>query len=542
VGDDTFDLIVIGAGINGSGIARDAALRGLRVLLLDKGDIANGTTAWATRLIHGGLRYLEHREIGLVRESLRERERLLRLAPHLVRPLPLVIPVYRGDRRGRPLIQAGMLAYDVLSFDKSLPRHRVLRRAGALRREPGLNPDGLLGAAVYYDAQVEYAERLAVENALDARDHGATIRTYHRVDRILSDDDQVSGVSGHDALTGEAFVARSPVVINVAGPWVDAVLAGAPGGGSQRLIGGTKGSHIVVGPFPGAPHDALYVEARRDGRPFFIVPWNDAYLIGTTDVRYDGDLDEVVAEAWEIDLLLEETNRVIPSARLTRDDVRYSYAGVRPLPHVPNGTEGAITRRHIVRDHGREGGPRGLFSVVGGKLTTYRELAEQAVALALRALGRPETASRTIEISLPGGRAAGGWEAFREAFLRDSPLPRASSEHLLRVYGAQAEHVLAMATTPDLREIVDPFTGAIAAEIPWAFEVEAAQTLTDALARRTMIGLGPDVGVGVDRAVAEVARRTLGWSPARASDEVEAYRRWIRRYRPRSLEAATASA
>src|SRR5215211_89961 len=173
LGNEPFDLIVIGAGINGAGIARDAARRGLRVRLLDKNDLGGGTTATSSRLIHGGLRYLEHREFGLVRESLRERERLLRIAPHLVKPLPLLIPIYRGDRRGPRLIRLGMVAYDVLSFDKSLDRHHMLSTENALQRAPGLEPDGLRGAALYYDAQVEYPERLAVENALDARMHGA---------------------------------------------------------------------------------------------------------------------------------------------------------------------------------------------------------------------------------------------------------------------------------------------------------------------------------------------------------------------------------
>ena len=534
------DLIVVGAGINGAGIARDAALRGLRVLLLDKGDVASGTTAWATRLIHGGLRYLEHREVGLVRESLRERARLLRIAPHLVRPLPLIIPIYRGDRRGRALIRAGMLAYDLLSFDKSLPRHRILGRHAALRREPGLAGQGLRGAAVFYDAQVEYAERLALENVLEARMHGASVRTYHEVAQILSSEGRVTGVAGRDVLTGEAFSARAPAVANVAGPWVDRVLAGARGKPRQRLIGGTKGSHIIVGPFPGAPHDALYVEARHDGRPFFIIPWNDAYLIGTTDTRYDGDLDEVVAADWEIDLLLEETNRVIPGAALTRADVRYTYAGVRPLPFVPDGSEASITRRHLVRDHAVEDGLRGLLSIVGGKLTTYRELAEQTVDLVLNQLGRSAIPSRTADVPLPGGRTETSWPAFREEFLRASPLPRRSTEHLLRVYGTRASELLATATPPELREIIDPFTGAIAAEIPWAFEYEGARTLGDAVARRTMIGLGPDVGVGADTVVAEVAQRTLGWDAGRAEEEVARYRRWVRRYRPRVLEAPPA--
>jgi glycerol-3-phosphate dehydrogenase len=539
---DRFDLILIGAGINGSGIARDATLRGLRVLVLDKGDVAGGTTSWSTRLIHGGLRYLEHREVGLVRESLQERERLLRIAPHLVRPLPLLLPIYRGDKRGRLLIRAGMVAYDVLSRGKSLPGHRVLSRAAALGRAPGLAESGLLGAALYHDAQVEYAERLALENALDARAHGAEIRTYHHVSEILREDERVTGVAGNDILTGEPFRYAAPVVVNVAGPWVDEVLAGSNLGQRSRLIGGSKGSHIVIDPFPGAPRDALYAEARQDGRPFFIIPWNDLYLVGTTDTRYDGDLDEVKAEEWEIDLLLTETNRVIPTAKLTRECVRYTYAGVRPLPYAPGVSEASITRRHIMLDHDASGRARGLISIVGGKLTTYRELAEQCVDLVLRKLGRAAVRSQSAEMPLPGGMTDLPWGEFAASFARTSGLPRQTVEHLLRVYGARAPEVLATASTPELREEFDPFTGAIAAEVPWAYHEEGARTLIDVIARRTMVGLGPDAGIGADAAAAQVARDTLGWDTSKVDAEVDAYRRWVSRYQPRALEATTIDA
>jgi glycerol-3-phosphate dehydrogenase len=532
---DRFDLILIGAGINGAGIVRDATLRGLRVLLLDKGDVAGGTTSWSTRLVHGGLRYLEHAEIGLVRESLRERERLLRIAPHLVRPLPLLLPIYRGDQRGRLLIRAGMVAYDVLSGGKSLPGHRMLDRDAALARAPGLAEPGLRGAALYHDAQIEYAERLALENALDARAHGAVIRTYHHVVEILREDGHVAGVAGNDVLTGEPFRYTAPVVVNVAGPWVDEVLAGSTLGQRSRLIGGSKGSHIVVDPFPGAPRDAVYAESRQDGRPFFIIPWNDLYLVGTTDTRYNGDLDTVMAEEWEIDLLLAETNRVIPTAKLTRECIRYAYAGVRPLPYAPGESEGSITRRHIMHDHEASGGAAGLISIVGGKLTTYRELAEQCVDLVLEKLGRTAVPSRTAEMPLPGGRSDRVWGEFAGSFARASGLPRQTVEHLLRVYGTRAPQVLVTASTPGLQKVFDPLTGAIAAEVPWAYHEEGARTLTDVIARRTMVGLGPDAGIGADVAAAEVARETLGWDAAKADAEVGAYRRWVSRYQPRAL-------
>src|SRR3712207_2037510 len=220
-----FDLIVVGAGINGAGVARDAAMRGLRVLLLDKGDISNGTTQWATRLIHGGLRYLEHYEFALVRESLRDREALLHIAAHLVKPLGFLVPIYDRNSHGPLLIRLGMNLYDTLSYDKSMDRHKMLGRKKVIDREPGLNPEGLKAAAFYYDAQVEYAERVAVENAISARDHGATIITYANVENLIIESGDVKGVEFTDVLSGERHTARAPVTVNVAGPWVDEVLA-----------------------------------------------------------------------------------------------------------------------------------------------------------------------------------------------------------------------------------------------------------------------------------------------------------------------------
>jgi glycerol-3-phosphate dehydrogenase len=325
-----FDLIVIGAGINGTGIARDAAMRGLKVLLVEKHDIGSGTTPWSTRLIHGGLRYLEHYEVSLVRESLRERERLLHIAPHLVNPLTFMIPIYKGHKRGPGMIRLGMIGYDLLSWDKSLDRHHMLNREQTLTREPGLDPEGLRGSAIYYDAQITFPERLSVENALSALEHEAVIITYARVDNLIIENGHVAGIEATDLLDDTDFSARGAVTVNVAGPWVDMVLDGHE---TKRLIGGTKGTHIVVDRFEGAPDEALYVEAVTDQRPYFIVPWNGRYLIGTTDIRYDEDLNTVVPDEEEITYLISETNRVLPSANLERADVQYAYAGVRPLPY-----------------------------------------------------------------------------------------------------------------------------------------------------------------------------------------------------------------
>jgi glycerol-3-phosphate dehydrogenase len=533
-----FDLIVVGAGINGAGIARDAAMRGLRTLLLDKGDIASGTTQWSTRLIHGGLRYLEHLEFALVRESLSERERLLRIAPHLVKPLPFLVPIYERSRRGPLMIRLGMIAYDLLSFDKSLPNHRMLSRDETLARAPGLDPDGLLAAAFYHDCQSEYAERLAVENVLSARDHGATALTYCEVTDLVIEEGEVRGVRFSDRLDGTEREARAPVTVNVAGPWVDEVLGAR---GPQRMIGGTKGSHIVVDPFPGAPRDALYVEAAADGRPYFIVPWNGRYLIGTTDERYEGDLDLITAEEAEISYLIAETNRVIPRSDLTRDDVLFTYSGVRPLPYAAEGAEGGITRNHIVHDHSESGGPDGLFSIVGGKLTTYRNLSEQTVNMVLDQLRLQSVPCQTGKLPLPGGTE--DFLAFAAAFKAESGLTNVLSERLLRIYGVRAPDVLAGAgDDSSLKLPLSPRGegGLIGAEVLYAFRHEMSETLADALLRRTMAGMGPRVGLDVAEPAAHIAAEYLGWSGERAAKEVAAYREYVRRYTPRNEHLAGA--
>ena len=382
---DSLDVIVIGAGINGAGIARDAAMRGLKVLLIDKGEPGEGTTIASTRLIHGGLRYLEHFEFGLVRESLREREILLRIAPNLVKPLAITIPIYKQSKRGPLMIRAGMILYDLLSWGKSLPNHRMLSRDETLKQLPGLNPEGLVASALYYDAQVEFPERLVMANVLSAREFGAEVLTHTRVTNLGVKDGKVSIVEFANE------VAKAAVIINAAGPWIDRVLERVPVK-SPKLIGGTKGSHIVVAPFPGAPVNALYVEARSDARPIFIIPWNKLYLIGTTDVRFEGDPDEVRCEPWEIDYLLSETNLALPAAHLTRDSILDTYSGVRPLPVTSDKDEQSITRRHFIRQH-----PQlpNLLSIVGGKLTTYRSLAEECVDLTFQKLGRDSPPCRT---------------------------------------------------------------------------------------------------------------------------------------------------
>jgi glycerol-3-phosphate dehydrogenase len=537
-----FDLIVIGAGINGAAIARDAAMRGMSVCVLEKDDLASGTTAWSSRLIHGGLRYLEHREFRLVRESLRERERLLRNAPHLVAPLAMVVPIHEGAKCGPALIRAGMVLYDALSFDKSLPMHRMLTTQEAQERVPAFGRAGLKAAAVYYDAQAAFAERLVIENTRSATEHGAQVVTRAEVTGIVAEGAVVRGVDIRDSLTGATHRILGRIVINVGGPWVDAVLAEAPEGRvPSRLIGGTKGSHVVIERFAGAPTDAVYYESRTDRRPILVIPFNGMIMLGSTDLRFSGDLDRVEASDAEISYLLNEANALFSGLDLVPDDVLYSYAGVRPLPYTTAGSTAGITRRHVIKDHA----PilRGLWSIVGGKLTTHRSLAEEVVDKAVKALDRNASCA-TAKTRLPG--AAGiVFESFRPGFVRQATalgLTERSALRLANLYGTAAEEIVALVRAkPDLGAEVDPTSGAVVAEALHAVREEMAGSLADILLRRTMIAYGPHAGIGPDEHVLALAGKELGWTKPRQQRELADFRQWITRYRPRAMDQPAAT-
>ena len=510
-----FDVVVIGAGVNGAGIARDAALRGMRVAIVEKGDLCSGTSWISSRLIHGGLRYLEHGEIPLVYESLHERRALRVIAPHLVEPVKICIPIYRSARRGPWLIRMGMFLYDLLSWNKSLPRHEMLNRDDIIEAEPGLNTVGLRAAACYYDAQITFAERLVLENLLAAKAAGATVLTHSEVTGI--DANVTNTVHYVDSMTGDNAELEATVVVNAAGPWVDHVLLAA-GANKSDLIGGTKGSHIIVGKFAGAPRNAFYVEAASDGRPFFIIPWNEQYLIGTTDIRYDGDLDSIRAGREEIDYLITETNRVFPAAELQSEDVHYAYAGVRPLPQRKRGPESAITRRHIIRLNRELGGA--VISIIGGKLTTYRNLAEQTVDKIGKLLQRKLPVCRTHDTLLPG---AYGLDEARVALKEFGGLSQRGIDRLIAIYGGKARRILEIARLEsDLCATLDEHNSVLAAEVAMAVREEFARTLSDVVYRRMMLGLRCDQGRPLYDAVASVAARELKWSAADQQAQLQA--------------------
>jgi glycerol-3-phosphate dehydrogenase len=528
---DSYDLIIVGAGINGAAIAREAALSGLSVLIVEQDDIASGTSATSTRLIHGGLRYLEYAELSLVFESLAERERLLRLAPHLVEPLGLYLPIYAGAKRKPWQIRAGMWLYDLLSMHKSLPRHRMLSRRALLERLPALRAGGLEGGAFYYDAQIRFPERLTVENLVDARRHGATVMTHTRVTRIVCEAGRVQGVEWRDR-DGQRGAAVARAVINAAGPWVDRVLGTIA---SAPLIGGTKGSHVVVAPFRGAPGAAIYAEAGSDGRPFFVLPWNDLYLIGTTDERFEGDPGAAEIDPREFSYLIAETESLLPGASGLADRVLYTQSGIRPLPRVTGGSTSAITRRHIIHAHRAA---EGLLSVIGGKLTTHRALAEDAMRALRRAFPSLPRRSPTRQRLLPGALEPESAAQFRRSL--QERFGTTQADRLWHVYGARAQNIVGrIDAASELGQSLGPDSRLLLAEIVHALDNEWALTLVDLLQRRTMSGFERDFGLHTAPAVADALARLGIWDRACAEENLDAYRSYARRHGPQPRTART---
>ena len=523
-----YDLIVVGAGINGLGILRDAAERGLKVAMVEQEDFCYGVSAWSGRLVHGGLRYLEHGDIPLVRESLRERELLFKVAPHLVKPVRLIMPFYARNKRPSWMIRLGMIAYDVLSFDKTVKSHRILNKKDVKSRFSGMATNGLGGAALFTDGQVEYAERLCTELAVAAGKAGADIFIHSKVTGIVQENGRVVGVSTVDS-NGKESELRADLTINAAGPWVDYVLHGEQNHKaieSKRLIGGSKGSHIIVEPFKGAPTDVVYYESQTDGRLVLVIPWMGRYMIGTTDRLFEQNPDEARCDKDEIKYLLTEANTLMPDAKLKLKDVIYTYSGVRPLPYTPGLSEWKIPRSHIVHDHAKTGYP-GLHSIVGGKLTTYRQLAEDSVDLAVKQLGRGKSKPVSKNSKFPGAQTD-DFAAFTKSFNADKVVQADSAERLLKIFGTRAEDILNLIRKDSkLGERFDPKSAAVAAELIFAVDSEYAQTLADVFARRNLLAFEPGHGLQGAKRAAEILGAHLGWNLKQQKEQLAGYDKWL---------------
>ncbi|MBI3121673.1 MAG: glycerol-3-phosphate dehydrogenase [candidate division NC10 bacterium] len=520
-----FDVVVIGGGMAGAGIARDAAIRGYRTLLLERKDFAFGTTSRSSKLIHGGLRYLELFDFGLVRESLRERERLQRLAPHLVRPLPFIVPVYRGARRGMITVRVGMKLYDLLTPGKRTEDYRTMSRAETLQREPHLEPRDLLGAGFYFDDLLLLPERLCLENILSARRWGALVFNYAEVTALAQppapNPQSLWQVEVRDVLGGSVARVTARVVVNAAGPWVDRVRRLARVDEGRRCVRTTKGIHLLL---PRITDHAVYIAAKRDERMFFVIPWREFSLVGTTDTDFEGDLDGLAATREEVRYLLQETQRVFPTTRVREEDIAYTYAGVRPLAFEEGRAASAVSREHKVIP---EGETDTFLSITGTKLTCYRSLAEEAVDRVGRLLGRP-VPCRTHGLALDGSDGDGTVEVRLWADVADvarrSGLDPDQIQNLLQIYGRRYPAVLESAVrAPELRERLCKQNPDIRGQLLYALEHELTETLSDFLLRRTGIGTSACMGLDCCRQIAAWMGEVRGWDARRVNGEIEAF-------------------
>lgn len=514
--DHFYDLIVVGGGITGAGVARDAALRGLSTLLLEKRDFASGVSSKTTRLVHGGLRYLANFEIDLVAEALRERAVLRRQCPYLITPMPILIPIYKGDPHGRAVIAVGIRLYELLSREKDIPHYFTAGAERTLAMEPHLSREGLAGSALFYDHQIVLPERLVIENIIAARERGATVLNYTAVERIEESADGVR-VACRDRLTSEARTFRARVLVNAGGPWVDEVRR-AGGIDRSKIIHPTKGIHLVL---PKLSEQSLFV-ASKDGRMFFIIPLDRWSLIGTTDTAYDGDLDEVHADSRDVDYLLNESRRVLPGLKVTREAILFTYAGVRPLAFAGE-RESRISRKHRVVVEGRSGR---IFTIAGGKYTTYRNMAEDVVDAVCRKLGT-RTACTTATAPLAGTLPADHDEYLAEMVPQMAGrfgVDAGTVRHLVHFYGSRAERILQISQeAPQFKDAISPFSRDIYAQVVHSLREEGARTLCDVLLRRMHLGITADRGEAQLESIAKAAGDELKWTAEERSFRIGEY-------------------
>jgi glycerol-3-phosphate dehydrogenase len=518
LGDERFDVLVVGGGITGAGVALDAASRGLRTALVERDDFASGTSSKSSKLVHGGLRYLQQREIRLVYEALYERQRALENAPHLVRILPFLVPLTtRGgviDRRLTRLLGSALWAYDLTGGVRIGKRHHRIDVDTAIAHMPSLARDRLAGAYVYYDAQADDA-RLTLAIARTAAREGAVLANHTTVRGLVKDGDRVVGARVETG--GDEIEVRAGVVVNAAGVWSDDVRA-LDEGAHPASIRPAKGIHITL-PWGKVRNDiAAIVPVPGDKRMVFVVPWGDTTYVGTTDTDYDGPLDDPPCTPADVDYLLAALNG-ITEEKLTADDVVGTWAGLRPLLRSGRSTRTSdLSRKHTVRVS-----TGGVVTVTGGKLTTYRRMAADAVDQAgdvlggRDGLGTQPGASRTKHLRLFGGEGIAPPVAALEP---------STHEHLTGRYGTEAEVVRALTVDrPDLAEPLVPGPPYLRAEATYAVHHEMARTLDDVLSRRTRARLlARDASADAAASVAELLAPELGWSDAERDAQVGAYR------------------
>jgi glycerol-3-phosphate dehydrogenase len=518
-----FDVVIIGGGINGAAIARECVRAHKTVLLVEQNDFASGTTSRATRIIHGGLRYLEYGELGLVRESLREREMLLAESGHLVRPLNFLLALPPDSHRSALTVRFGLWLYRRIARRQPIRDPKDDRR----RLEQLLDHGQHWSVFSYEDAQCEYPERLIAEWLVETATFGAVLRNYTEALEVERSDGFVTGVRLRDCVTAEEYTVEANWIVNATGPWADTICRRSNIKTDEPLIGGVRGAHILLPLMENAPKAAVYTEG-IDGRPIFVIPWAGQLMVGTTEVRDQHDPAQVAASAEEINYLLRSFQRLFPAAGFGFHDIRAAFAGIRPLPYITERTPNSVTRRHFLIDH-TDDGVQHMISVIGGKLTTAASLARECV----RAMG--------INVPEPKGYATINTDfhdidhrQFDRELIEFARMNLASVRAITLLFGHAARRVFNVIHLDDFfRKPICPHTDHLVGEAVYSARNEFAVTLADILLRRVPVALGPCWSEECTKIAARNIGAALHWTPKRiaiqAEDFQEEYDRFLRK-------------
>ena len=509
--DQSFDLIVIGGGVTGAAIARDAVTRGFKVALVEKGDFASGTSSRSSKMVHGGLRYLRHMKFSLVYGALRERWILKRNAPRLVKGLTFLIPVYKDAKTGKRMLSMGLWLYDILALFRTPKFHGWLSAEKALEVEPTLRRDLLAGAGLYADCATDDA-RLTLALIKDAWSRGAPVASYTEVVGFEKEHEEIVGVKAVDLLSGTQLHVKAKVVVNATGPWSDALRKLDDPSAEPRLRP-AKGIHIIVPRERLGNREAIVIESRKDGRNMFVIPWGNLSLVGTTDTDYHGDLDNVGASKEDIEYLLNALDQSYPESHITRDDIISLYASVRPLAAELGVSEDAVSRDQLIFESSS-----GLVSIIGGKLTTHRSMAkalvDQVSSKLAREFSTPEKHGCQTD-QLVFDYDEDELEKAVNELTQNSGFDAETARHLVEAYGPGASKVLEIIReNPKLSSKIASETPYLMAEVVYAARYEMAMKLIDFMLRRTQLAYRlRDHGRSKQQSIAGIMARELGWPP-----------------------------
>jgi len=533
------DILVLGGGIYGVSVAWDAALRGLKAALIDRGDFACATSSNSLKTIHGGLRYLQQLDLARMRECIRERRVLMKIAPHLVHPLPFVMPTYGHGLKSRTALRAALFVTDLVGLDRNgltdpvkyLPGGRTISKEELRKLLPGYNARGMTGGALWYDCQCHNTERLALSYALSAAKRGADLANYVECTGFLMAAGRVRGVRARDTLTGERLAIRARVIVNACGPWIDEVLGTLNGRRTKRIFMPSSAMNIIVKrkllegcatglPSP-CPNGESRASVRRGTRILFFTPWRHYTLIGTNHLPFEGQKGTYRVTEGEIKDFLVSVNAAYPAAEIRRDEISFFHGGLVPTAGISPTGEVRYERRCGIHDHSVEGGVEGLITVCGEKYTTHRTAARRVVDLALRNLGRRPEGCLSDQIHLEGGDIERFEELLREA-VRTSGVTDVVARHLVYAYGSTYRDVLEYGQKDSslLRTVRGSYE-VIRAEVVHAVREEMALKLSDTVLRRTGLGSGESPGEETLREVAGIMAAELGWDASRTLSEID---------------------